>query len=125
MWMGLTSRTANLATLKTILFVQIVPWFALAFGSIFLMGFLMRSQFAFNSSSTQPNWWLSWWPLLNAVLSTGLALIKDIVFIVWSRQRLYSKLREQAAIGIGQAGFTRSQSVLAATPIPTIVAGQP
>jgi len=124
MWMGLTSRTANLATLKTILFVQIIPWFAIAFGSIFLMGFLMRSQFAFNSSSSQPNWWLSWWPLLNAVLSTGLALIKDIVFILWSRQRLHSTLRERAAIGIGQAGFIRSQSAPPTMPIPTIVAGQ-
>src|SRR5258706_6611952 len=28
MWMGLNSKTTNLATLKTIVFVQIIPWFA-------------------------------------------------------------------------------------------------
>src|SRR5438445_2961147 len=27
MWMGLNSRNANLATLQTIVFVQIIPWF--------------------------------------------------------------------------------------------------
>jgi len=27
MWMGMTSRSVNLATLKSILFVQIIPWF--------------------------------------------------------------------------------------------------
>ena len=125
MWMGMTSKNANFATLKTLVFVQIIPWFVIAFASIFLMGFLMRSQFAFSSSSAQPTWWLSWWPLLNAVLSTALALIKDIAFIIWSRQRLHSKLRERAAIGIGQASFIRSHSAPAAMPIPTIVAGQP
>ena len=31
MWMGLTSRTANMATLKTILFVQVIPWFVMTF----------------------------------------------------------------------------------------------
>ena len=30
MWMGMTSRSANLATLKTILFVEIIPWFVIA-----------------------------------------------------------------------------------------------
>src|SRR5207249_777367 len=31
MWMGLRSRTVNLGTLKTIVFVLIIPWFAGAF----------------------------------------------------------------------------------------------
>jgi hypothetical protein len=30
MWMGMTSRNSNLATLKTIAFVQIVPWFVIS-----------------------------------------------------------------------------------------------
>jgi hypothetical protein len=38
MWMGMTSRSANLATLKTILFVQVIPSFVIAFGTNMVVG---------------------------------------------------------------------------------------
>jgi hypothetical protein len=41
--------------------------------------------------------WFAWWPLLSAALGAGLALAKDIGFIVWSRGKLHGLLREQAA----------------------------
>jgi hypothetical protein len=36
MWMGVTSKKASLATLKTILFVQVIPWLAISFVSAFI-----------------------------------------------------------------------------------------
>ena len=77
MWMGLISRTANLATLKTILFVQVIPWFVIAFCSTMAMALFMAKS-VFSGSSTQPTWWLVWWPLVTAVVSTTLALIKEL-----------------------------------------------
>ena len=96
MWMGLTSRSANLATLKTILFVQVIPWFAIAFASTMLIGMVMAGT-AFSRSQLQPAWWLVWWPLLSAAFSGTLAVGKDVGFILWSRHKLYSSLRTQAA----------------------------
>jgi ABC-type transport system involved in multi-copper enzyme maturation permease subunit len=124
MWMGLTSRTANLATMKTLLFVQIIPWFVIAFGSTMLMGFIVASQFVVRQSSPQPNWWLLWWPLLSAVLSTGLALIKDVVFIVWSRKKLYATFREHAAMGSGQTELIPTSPRSAMMPLPPVIPAQ-
>ena len=36
MWMGVTSKKASLATLKTILFVQVIPWLVISFVSAFI-----------------------------------------------------------------------------------------
>ena len=106
MWMGLTSRTANLAVLKTILFVQVIPWFVITFSSSMLAGIILAQSF-FRGSANQPAWWLVWWPLLNAALSTVLALSKDVAFIMWSRRKLHSSLRERAGLGAGAPIYAR------------------
>ena len=124
MWMGLTSRTANLATLKTILFVQVIPWFVIAFGSTMAMGLFM-ARTVFRGSAVQPTWWLVWWPLLSAVLSTALALGKDIFFIAWSRKRLQSSIRARAAMGVGHAGSVVPLPLPNAMPAPPVIAAQP
>jgi len=123
MWMGLISRTANLATLKTILFVQVIPWFVIAFCSSMVMALFMAKS-VFTGSSTQPTWWLVWWPLVTAVVSTTRALIKDIGFIVWSRKRLYSSFRERASAGVDQTGFVATPP-LPLIPAPPVIAAQP
>jgi ABC-type transport system involved in multi-copper enzyme maturation permease subunit len=92
-WMGLTSRSANLGTLKTILFVQIIPWFVIAFAGTFGVGMLMMSS----SLAGSPAGSFIWWPVLSAVVAAALAIAKDVGFIVWARKRLYSSFREQAA----------------------------
>jgi hypothetical protein len=95
MWMGMTSRTANLATLKAIVFVQVAPWFVITFGTTMLLGMLMMSSAW--ARSGQPAGLFVWWPVLNAVVSASLCVAKDIGFIVWSRRKLYHSFREQAA----------------------------
>jgi hypothetical protein len=94
MWMGLTSTTANLATLKTLLFVQIIPWFVMAFSTSMLIGVLLATAGARFSGGNFG--WFSWWPLLSTVIGTALAAGKDLAFILWSRKKLYSAFREQA-----------------------------
>jgi ABC-type transport system involved in multi-copper enzyme maturation permease subunit len=116
MWMGLTSKSANLATLKTILFVQVIPWFVAAFATGMVVG-LMLSGLAFRLSAAQPAAWFAWWPLLSALLAAVLAVAKDIGFIVWSRNKLRSCLREQAALNPGQPRF--------AAPLPLSISGPP
>jgi hypothetical protein len=97
MWMGLTSKRANLATMKTIVFVQIIPWFVVSFASALvvpLMFFL--PQFKKLGSGMTPQL-AALFPLAIAGLATVLFLTKDIAFIIWARRKLYSELRERAA----------------------------
>src|SRR5208282_5244927 len=121
MWMGMTSRSPNLATLKTITFVQVIPWFALSFVTGMLAAALM-SAFVFRASSPRPTAWFVWWPLLTVVVSAALAVAKDIGFIVWSRNKLRSSFREEAARSLGQPRVIAIPLVPAAASAPTVVA---
>jgi hypothetical protein len=114
MWMGMTSRSANLATLKTILFVQIIPWFAITFGvgivaAMAMSGILIRS-------GPNPLASFVWWPIVSVLLTAIVAVAKDIGFIVWSRNKLHSSFREEAARSLGQPRF------VAPPPLPAAVA---
>ncbi len=122
MWMGLTSRTANLATLKTILFVQVIPWFVFAFGGSLVAGLLMAGVFL-RSGAPQSAAWLIWWPLLGGVLTAAVAVAKDIGFIVWSRRKLYSSFREEAARSLGQPRFVAPRPMVTAAAAPPIIVG--
>ena len=65
--------------------------------------------------------WFAWWPLLSAVLPASLAIAKDVGFIIWSRKKLHSSLRAQAACGFGQPRFVPPPPAPAATPTPPII----
>ena len=112
----MTSKSSNLATLKTIGFVQVVPWFVITFASsiavmlIFIPQF-MKSAIATNASTTTvttttttttvtttaaTTTMMIWYPLITAGVAMALSLVKDIGFIVWARKKLYFSFREQA-----------------------------
>jgi len=124
MWMGLTSRNANLATLKTILFVEVIPWFAMVFVVMIVMGVVMSGLLfrTMSRSGSAPFTSLVWWPLLSAALTAALAVAKDIGFIVWSRRKLYSSLREEAARSLGQPRYVVPRLLPAAAAPPVIAA---
>ncbi len=124
MWMGMTSRTANLATLKTLLFVQVIPWFAMVFVVMIVMGMVMSGLLfrTMSRSGSAPFTSLVWWPLLSAALTAALAVAKDIGFIVWSRRKLYSSLREEAARSLGQPRYVVPRLLPAAAAPPVIAA---
>jgi len=97
--MGLSSRNTNMAALKTLLFVQVIPSFVLGFVSM-LMAFLLMVPFVMaspNASSFNPVWAFLPALLLPALLSVA----KDVLFISWSRRRLYTAFREIASRPIG------------------------
>ena len=107
-WMGLTSRSANLGTLKAILFVQIIPWFVIAFAGTFGVGVLMMSF----SVAGRPGGFFIWWPVLSAAIPAALAIVKDVGFISWARKKLYSSFREQAAQLPGQPRFSTEKPLI-------------
>jgi ABC-type transport system involved in multi-copper enzyme maturation permease subunit len=112
LWMGMTSRSANQATLKTLLFVQVIPWFVILFATPIVMGSLVA---AFTVVPGQPSNWFAWWPLLSALFGAAVALVKDVGFISWSVGKLASSLRAQAACTPGQPRFATPPRVPMAT----------
>ncbi len=99
MWMGMTSRTSNLATLKTILFVQVIPWFGVTFLSAMILPALMFLGIFGANRSAAPQA-VIYYPLIVSGLATLLGLIKDFVFFNWARKKLSVGFREQAAQSI-------------------------
>jgi hypothetical protein len=97
MWMGLNSRNTNVATAKTILFVQVIPWFVISFASALVFPALMFSKVLGGNATAAIQNTVVWFPLIMAAVSTTLNLAKDIGFVTWSRRKLYAEFRERAA----------------------------
>jgi hypothetical protein len=99
MWMGMTSKNTNMAALKTIVFVQVVPAIVIQVSTSLL---LMMALVPFMSSARSGSKvWASvsgWFvPLLLMALPLALRLAKDWFFIAWSRTKLYRHFRDWAA----------------------------
>jgi hypothetical protein len=103
MWMGMSSRSANLATLKTILFVQIIPWLVITFVSYVLliltaMPWLIKNANA-TGNSPNPNviaQRMAWYPFLFTATVGVFSVVKDVVFIAIARNRLLTNFRAVA-----------------------------
>jgi len=95
MWMGMTSKNANLAALKTILFVQIVPFIVISFASSTMIGLLLMPYLWRRGASASTSF-MVWYPFLSTLLTGILFLAKDLVFIIWSRKVLYTSFRDYA-----------------------------
>ena len=107
MWMGLTSKSVNFATFKTLVFVQIIPWFVMLFSSVMVMATTSLISSVMTSS------WSRWVPYITALSNAALSLAKDFGFIAWTRQRLYSSFRERAS-------RNWAQPVEQAAPLPPL-----
>jgi hypothetical protein len=95
MWMGLTSKNSNLAALKTIVFVQIVPWFGVSFASAMVVPLFVWPRFT-NGVAASPSSMMVWYPLITSSVAFLLYLAKDLGFWLWSRRKLHSEFRERA-----------------------------
>jgi hypothetical protein len=95
MWMGMTSRNSNIATLKTIAFAQVLPWFVMVFASN-IVGALLMTSLAFQSGATRTFSYV-WYQIFSALTVMALSLIKDAGFAIWARRKLYSDFRSRAA----------------------------
>lgn len=88
MLMGLKSRKHSLAMVKTICFVQVLPWLVLTILQSLLLGLMA---------------WAGWPFYGGVVAGILLAIAKDLVFIIASRRKLYRVFRDAAADTVGAA----------------------
>ena len=95
MWMGLNSKNASVASLKTLVFVQVLPSLGISIASTSIAGALMFSRVY--AGGTPSNAVFLTFPLVMAGLSAVLCLAKDAAFVIWARNRLYASLRATAA----------------------------
>jgi hypothetical protein len=95
MWMGLTVKTMNQAALRTLVFVQLIPWFVITFASAMLVSIVLI-PLAFKRTTTGPNPMLEWFPLFMAGTALLLCLIKDVAFSVWARRKIYGEFRQRS-----------------------------
>ena len=93
MWMGMTSKGANVATLKTLVFVQLIPWLVIWFVSWTGIGLAMM-PLAIKSGGSKS--FISWFPMLFTIVPLALSLVKDIFFVMLARRKLYSDFRALA-----------------------------
>jgi ABC-type transport system involved in multi-copper enzyme maturation permease subunit len=115
MWMGMTSRTASLATLKTIAFVQVIPALVFTFVS-WMVTFAMLIPWL-NRAGSGNMQIFALYPLITASITAVLAITKDAAFIAWSRRRIYSSFREQATMAPGQTARRSSPPPIPAPPL--------
>lgn len=104
-WMAMTSRSAHMATLKTFLFVQIIPWLVIQFLRMFLMPVLMLYG---NFNQGSGNWPAYLMMLTMTVFPSACALVKDVILWLWARSRLFSGFREMAIQATAPAKLSRS-----------------
>ena len=108
MWMGLTSKSTNLATLKTLLWVQIVPWLVISFVSSLGLGLVMMGLMLpaiKKGGAPNPTNFIVWFPLITVAVSGVLSVVKDVFFVRLARRKLYATFRESAALGLTPVRF--------------------
>jgi hypothetical protein len=118
MWMGMTSKNANLAALKTILFVQIVPFIVISFGSSMAIGLLLMPYLWKNGASSSTAF-MVWYPFLSTLLTATLFLAKDVGFFMLSRKTLYSSFRDQAVRSVSPPTMAIPSPIPAPPVIPS------
>jgi hypothetical protein len=96
LWMGLTSRNTLTATLKTIVFVQIIPWFVIYFLTVLAVPLLLLSQGWATSGSTNVNGPPLWFPVIFVLVPSALTLLKDVIFWASVRRKLFGQFRQLA-----------------------------
>src|ERR1019366_8080334 len=124
MWMGRTSRSANLATLKTLLFVEIIPGLLIVYGGYMVAGLVMSGLLfrGMSPGGTNPFVSLAWWPILSSLVAAVAVVAKDSGFIFWSRNKLHSSFRTQAAHILGQPRFVASSPLAPTVAAPPVFA---
>ncbi len=97
LWMGLVSRNARMATLKTIVSVEVIPWFAIALLTGLGIPLMMFSVSGLRNSSGPSQTVVNvWFPVMITALPAGLALVKNVLFWTLARRKLTREFRDLA-----------------------------
>jgi uncharacterized membrane protein YhaH (DUF805 family) len=123
MWMGMTSRNVNFATLKTLLFVEIIPVMVIffcvqMFGALLFLPLLRQASSGTGSSSSM----FIIFPIIKDITSCLLSVGKDIFFIVFARNRLFGAFREVASHSFDQPRGIIAPPIPPAIPAPPVAA---
>jgi hypothetical protein len=95
MWMGLNSKNASIATLKTLAFVQVLPSLGISIASSIIAGLLIFTSGLARGPGS--NAVILSFPMAIAGLSALLSLAKDLAFFSLAKNRLFSMFRFVAA----------------------------
>ena len=106
LWMGLVSRNSLLATLKTIVFVQILPWLVITFAAAMMIPLLMVLSGGI-SGSPAATVWVEWYSLISTVVVAGLTLGKDWLFWSLARRQLVNNFRNTATQAVVPVVFRK------------------
>lgn len=109
MWMGLTSKNTVLATLKTMFWVHILPWFAVGFVSGIVVSLFFFTSGIIKRMPGAPLGNMVWFTYVSSALGMLLYLGINIFFWRWARRKLHSEFRVRAAATIGQEIMTNVQ----------------
>jgi hypothetical protein len=101
--------------MKTILFVQVIPWLVVTFVSA-LIPMLLIPMFL-RKNPAVPWQIMAWYPLLMSLVATILYLGKDIFFSIWARRKLYSEFRERASQPVSPVAPAPPPEVQSATAV--------
>ncbi len=117
LWMGLVSKTARMATLKTIVFVQVLPWFAMVLISGLAIPLVMFAGPWLNPGNAASQSAMSIWiPFAFTALPAGLALAKDVFFWELARRKLTRGFRELAVRAVIPVRAVAGPPVIARQP---------
>jgi hypothetical protein len=131
MWMGMTSKTNNLATLKTLVFVQVVPGMAISFASalvvpLMIMPLVLKGGLSPSSANAWAKSFVTgWFPLVTLCLSTSFSLGKDLAFFIWARRMLYARFRHEATQSLSPFLYLAPPPIPAPVPAPPVIPLQP
>jgi ABC-type transport system involved in cytochrome c biogenesis permease component len=118
MWTGLTSSNARLASLKTLVVVQVIPWLGIVFVSTFAGSLLAFSYSVITAASSTV---AITFPLMIGAVSAALAVGKDVCFIIWARKKLFTSFHEQVLRGVSPARVARIRMAPPRIPAPPII----
>jgi len=129
MWMGMTSKSSQIASLKTLLFVQIVPAMAIYFVAMSSSALMLIPKLSMGGKAGTPTAFMFWYPFILMIVNSSLALAKDAGFFFWARNKLYGSFREQAARNLGQPlmtipGVAAAPQAIAAPPVIQVEAAK-
>ena len=96
MWMGLTTKSASMAVLKTLLFVEVLPAMVIYFVSTILAAAVMLGGM-FRSAATPSPGVLAAYPVLMTAVWAALTAAKDTVFFLWASNNLHKRFRLEAS----------------------------
>ncbi|MFO1460900.1 MAG: ABC transporter permease subunit [Verrucomicrobiota bacterium] len=97
-WLGLVSKSANIATLKTLIYVQVVPAVVIGILSGIAIPIVTFSTIGKPGgvSAARVGFLTAWLPLILVSFNTLLSLLKDLVFVNWAQGHLHAEFRQRA-----------------------------